>query len=162
MKRFLAVMIVFAMAIAFSSCGSEEKSPEVKTDPNWKDSGKSPISILDARVVTSLASVKTVEVKMANISDVPVTMIEWHILLFDDNGKFLEESESGYSFDSTMKISPGMTETAQSVIENEQASKVKVIIKSITYEDSPMEDKDISVPFVWENPNFQKELEESK
>lgn len=124
MKRFFAVLIVLVMAFALVSCGDAEKAAEVQTDPNWKDSGKSPISILEAKVVTSLASVKTVEVKMANISDVPVTMVEWHILLFDESGKFLEESESGYSFDAAMKISPGATDTAQSVVDNEQASKV--------------------------------------
>lgn len=162
MKRFLAVLIVLAMSIALVSCGGE-KAPEVKGDPNWKDSGKSPISILEAKVVTSLSSMKTVEVKMENISNVPVSMIEWHILLFDESGKFLEESESGYSFDVGMKLAPGQTETAQSIIENEQASKVKVVIKSATYEEmNPVDEKFGMLSYVWENSNLQKELEEAK
>ncbi len=162
MKRFLAAVIVLTMAFALVSCGGEEKVPEAKGDPTWKESGKPPISIKEAKVVTSLASVRTVEVTMENISNVPVTMIEWHILLFDDNGKFLEESESGYAFDTSMKLSPGETETAQSIIDNELASKVKVVIKSATYEDSPLESRDLTVPFVWENSNLQKELEEAR
>lgn len=163
MKRFFAVLIVLAMSIALVSCGGGEKAPEAKGDPNWKNSGKSPISIVEAKVVTSLSSMRTVEVKMENISNVPVSMIEWHILLFDENGKFLEESESGYSFDVGMKLAPGQTETAQSIIENEQASKVKVVIKSATYEEmNPVDEKFGMLSYVWENSNLQKELEEAK
>jgi uncharacterized protein YcfL len=163
MKRFFAVMIVFAMAIALVSCGAQENSPEVKTDPNWKDSGKPPISILDAKIVTSLSSTRMVELTMENITNVPVSMVDWTIVLYNDNGKVLEDFESSYEFDVSMMLKPGKTETSQAIISNELASKAKVVIKSVTYQEmNPVDEKYGMLPYVWENSNFDKELEEAK
>lgn len=163
MKRLLATLIVIVLAFALVSCGGEEKAPEAKGDPNWKDSDKSPISILDTKVVTSLSSARMVEVTMENISNVPVSMIDWTIVLYDDSQKVLEEFESAYEFDVSMMLEPGKTETSQALISNESARKAKVIIKSVTYQEmNPVDEKYGMLPYVWENPNFAKELEEAK
>ena len=159
MKKLFILTIMFVMLIGLVSCGTQPP----KGNANWKDEGKSPIIIKSASIVGGVVA-KKIEMIIENITDTPVSAIQWTMFFFDSNGKFLADGvqESGYG-DSVEPIPPGETTTIESLVKDENIDSVKVVLKSVIYETlSPLGEDMGTLPMIWKNPNYDKELVEAK
>jgi|GEM_PF-4507655 len=159
MKRILSFTIVILMLLGLVSCGVQEP----KGNANWKSEGKTPILIKSAFISGGVVANK-IELIIENITNTPVSAIEWTMLFLGSDNKILEDGvqDSGYG-DSVEPIPPGETISVETLAQDENISTVKVVIKSVIYDTkNPLGEEMGTLPMIWKNPNYDKELAKAK
>jgi hypothetical protein len=102
-------------------------------------------------------------VTLKNLSDKKVKLINWTVMVFDENGQLLPEGKVDSGYGELGGIAPG--ETIEGLMPSlEGAVSGKIVIKSVVYESQPPGAEDnqalqrMTIAMTWENPSYEAEV----
>jgi hypothetical protein len=105
----------------------------------------------------------TFTMSVANVSDMPVSLINGTVIFFDEQGKALADTIQDAGYTDLSPIAPGAKIELQIMSSNEKAVSGKYLLKDIIYEKTNPQFKEYgALPMKWKNPGYEAALKAEK
>jgi hypothetical protein len=166
--KVLVVILCTALLAAglFTACNKGAKKEESAAPAGTTSiddlikAGKSPIEL--GNLFRGMSPFPSFTVKVTNVSDAPVKLINGTVLFFDADDNFLPEATSEAGYSELSPIEPGGSVELQIMASDDRAVRGKWIIKEVIYEKSSPYKEYGALSYKWINPNFDAELAAAK
>jgi hypothetical protein len=164
MKRrpvFLVLAVILVFALAMGGCGKKENAPIPGTTPigDLLAAGKAPV-VLGSMVRSISPVAPTFMVSVTNVSDCSVKSITGTVVYFDKDGKYLPDAKADSGYAELTAIKPGERIELSTMTNDENAVTGRWIVKQVIYmKMNPVDKLYGELPYKWNNPNYDTELE---